>query len=85
MYYVPGINPELARRAKTARGSGGTLDTVRYVESILSTTHADCHGERFSHESLLGAVEQVRRGYVPMMFNHDPRFPPIGRLVDAEV
>jgi hypothetical protein len=61
------------------------LETMRYVEAIFATTHVDRHGDKLTYESLLGVVEQIRQGYVPMMFNHDPRVPPIGRLVDAEV
>jgi hypothetical protein len=58
---------------------------MRYVEAIFATTHVDRHGDKLTHEALLGVVEQIRQGCVPMMFNHDPRVPPIGRLVDAEV
>jgi hypothetical protein len=58
------------------------METVR---TILATTRVDRHGDRFTREALEGAAQQTVAAYIPMLFNHDPRIPPLGRTVRAFV
>jgi hypothetical protein len=55
------------------------------IEVVLSTTHVDRHNERFSVGALESMVEQVQSNIFPMGVEHDPRIPPVGRIVDAEL
>lgn len=55
------------------------------VTGLMATTHLDLHNERLAKSALIGMAEQVRRTYVPVMWNHDIRFPPLGRVVRADV
>src|SRR5437867_3089921 len=58
---------------------------MKTVESVLATTRVDRHGDRFTKSALENTAAQAKRAYIPMMFNHDPRIPPLGRTIDAEV
>jgi hypothetical protein len=51
----------------------------------MATTHVDRHNERFALEALELMAEAIRSGYLPFTYNHDPRRPPMGRAVDAEI
>jgi len=58
---------------------------MKIVESVIATTHVDRHGDCCSREALEDAAAQARSAFIPMIFNHDPRIPPLGRTVDAQV
>lgn len=58
---------------------------MKTLRGRVSTTRLDSHGERFTREALEGAAKQREREYVPVMWNHDPRIAPLGRVVAAEV
>lgn len=58
---------------------------MKIIESVLATTHVDRHGDRLTKEALEDAVAQTKSAYIPMVFNHDPLIPPLGRTVNAEV
>ena len=58
---------------------------MRIIESLAATTHEDRHGDRLTRDSLEGMARQHNEQYIPVMFNHDPRIPPLGRVVRAEV
>ena len=51
----------------------------------MATTHVDRHGERLTRSALESLVRQLRANYIPIGFEHDPRFPPLGRMIDATV
>jgi hypothetical protein len=55
------------------------------VRGIVATTHVDSQGDRFTREALDGMVEQSNRTLIPITLEHDPRLPPVGRLVMAQV
>jgi len=51
----------------------------------LTTTHIDLDGDRMMLSALEGMVAQINTRYIPMGIEHDPRIPPMGRLISAEV
>lgn len=51
----------------------------------VSTTHVDRHNERFTRGALEGAAEQASTDYITVLWNHDIRYPPLGRQIAAEV
>ncbi len=58
---------------------------MKIVRSIIASTHVDQHGDALTKELLEEAAAQVRLNYIPMLKNHDPRIPLLGRMVNAEV
>ena len=58
---------------------------MRMLKQIVATTHADRHGESFALEALEEMANQVASRCVPVLHEHDPRIPPLGRTVSAEV
>jgi hypothetical protein len=58
---------------------------MKKVFAILATTHVDRHNEAFALSALEGMVELLNRSYLPVGVEHDPRVPPIGRVLSAEV
>ena len=55
------------------------------MRDIVATTRVDRHGDRFTREALEEAVAHFESTYIPVLFNHDPRVPPLGRSVEADV
>lgn len=51
----------------------------------LATTHIDRHGERFSIGALETMVEQSNKQIIPLGYEHDPRVPPLGRVIKTEL
>lgn len=58
---------------------------MRKIRTVMATTHIDRHNERLSHEALESMQSHIRSSYLPFIFNHDPRCPPLGRVTDAEI
>jgi hypothetical protein len=58
---------------------------MKRIRSRVSTTHVDLHGDRMTREALEGAAKQVSEYYIPILWNHDIRYAPLGRTVSAEV
>ena len=58
---------------------------MRTVRTLVATTKIDRHGDRFTRESFDDAAREMSTRYVPMLWNHDPRHPPLGRTIRAEV
>jgi hypothetical protein len=58
---------------------------MKMVKSIMATTHVDLHGDMLTKEALEEGVEQLKNKYIPLIWNHDIRYPPIGRVVSGEV
>lgn len=57
-----------------------TTTTVR-----LATSHTDRHDEIMGLGALEMMVEQTNRLIIPMGVEHDPRIPPVGRVIAAEL
>ena len=58
---------------------------MRRIQAIMATTHVDRHNERVSLAALESMREQIRNSILPCDVNHDPRFAPFGRVIDAEI
>ncbi|MCH7575222.1 MAG: hypothetical protein IIA59_08870 [Candidatus Marinimicrobia bacterium] len=58
---------------------------AKFIEGILANSKVDRHGEVLTPDSLREMVEQINTQYVPMTIEHDPRNPPVGRIVGAEL
>lgn len=58
---------------------------MKIVEAILATSHVDRQNEQLTLSALQGMVQQVNERYIPMGLEHDPRIPPQGRLISAEL
>lgn len=58
---------------------------MKYHKAITLTTHVDRHGDHFTREALVSMVDQIDKHYIPVNIEHDPRIPPQGRVVGAEV
>ena len=56
---------------------------VSIREKVIATTCVDNHGERLTKAALESMVEQSRAAIIPVLSEHDPRNPPIGRTLDA--
>ena len=52
-------------------------------EVIASTTHVDRDGDKMTLDALVGNIEQIRSHFIPVMVEHDPRIPPLGRIDSA--
>ena len=58
---------------------------MREMKGIVATTHRDLHGDVITREALEDAAEQAAQRCIPVLYEHDPRFPPVGRTRKAEV
>jgi len=58
---------------------------MKILDSVIATTHIDRHGDRMTKEALEDLAVQAKSAYIPMLFNHDPRIPPLGRTADARI
>ncbi len=58
---------------------------MRLFRGILATSHADRHNEIMPVETLKVMADQINSQYIPMGVEHDPRIPPLGRLISAQV
>jgi hypothetical protein len=52
---------------------------------VMSTTHVDSHNERLQRRDLEAMAEDLKSDWVPLWYEHDPRIPPNGRVVDGYV
>lgn len=51
----------------------------------MMTTHVDKHNERVAADALDDFVNMLNQQYVPVGVEHDPRIPPVGRLISAQI
>jgi len=58
---------------------------LRRTRGIVATTVLDRQGDKLSVGALKDMARQISEWYIPMMFDHDIRYPPIGRAAGAEV
>jgi len=54
------------------------------VRAIFATTHVDSHGDQLTKEALEDMVTQSRSKHIRVTPEHDPRTPPIGRVVHSK-
>jgi hypothetical protein len=58
---------------------------MKIAESIVATTHIDRQNDKLALSALEGMAEQIKREYIPLLHEHDPRIPPHGRLISAQI
>ncbi len=58
---------------------------MREKQVVLATTHVGRDNIEFARSALESTVEQLETEVIPMWIEHDPRIPPHGRIIDAEV
>ena len=54
-------------------------------EEIVATSNVDRHRERIVLSGLESLVAAANGSYVPVIVDHDPRCPPIGRVIGARI
>ncbi len=52
---------------------------------VLASAAIDRHGEQFADSALKMMVDQVNSRWIPVGIEHDPRIPPVGRVVAARL
>ena len=50
---------------------------------IMLTTHVDSHYEHPSRRSLQLMADDLKSDWLPLWYEHDPRIPPSGRVIDG--
>ena len=58
---------------------------MKLLDLTIATSHVDKHGEMIAPKALSSLVELINAEYLPMGVEHDPRIPPIGRIVSARL
>lgn len=58
---------------------------MKIKKAIIATSHRDSHGEILHPNGLKLMVEEINKNYLRVGVEHDPRIPPIGRIVRAEL
>lgn len=53
--------------------------------AIIATTTLDAHNERMTLECLEGLVAQIKSHTILMNIEHDPRIPPVGRIITGKI
>lgn len=55
------------------------------VKAIIASTTLDAHNEKMSKECLEGLVDQITSHTILMNIEHDPRIPPVGRIISGKI
>lgn len=58
---------------------------MKIIRAMLANSRVDAHGEIMGLGVLEAMRNQVKTQYIPMGVEHDPREPPVGRVIDAEI
>jgi hypothetical protein len=58
---------------------------MRRIKTMMATTHIDRHKDQFTLEALESMRALISKSYLPYIVNHDPRCPPLGRVIDSEI
>jgi len=58
---------------------------LKKIQVIIATSHIDLHEDKILPEALEDAARQIKEKYLPYIVEHDVRYPPIGRVVEAKV
>ncbi|HEY9152739.1 MAG TPA: hypothetical protein VIN60_07630 [Anaerolineales bacterium] len=61
------------------------IEELMHAKIRMITTHIDKHNERFAPSALDDFVRSINQQYMPMGVEHDPRIPPIGRILSAHI
>lgn len=54
-------------------------------KAVIATTHLDRHGDKLTVSALRSMAQQAKEAFIPVRDEHDPRNPPIGRVINATV
>jgi hypothetical protein len=83
-------SPEAERFLKTACRSWEKFkrfpleEFIRVRPAVLATSGIDRQNERFATEGLEAMAEQIRRDSMWLMYEHNPLFPPLCRVLAAK-
>ncbi len=55
------------------------------IKAIIATTALDAHNEIMTRECLEGLVSQISEYTILMNMEHDPRRPPLGRIISGKI
>jgi hypothetical protein len=55
------------------------------MEGVFATSHVDRHHEKITVEALRSFAAMTNSTYIPVLIEHDPRVPPQGRVISAEL
>jgi hypothetical protein len=58
---------------------------MKRIRGTSATTHPDRHGDQLTVGALVKNAEDANKAYYPLGLNHDPRIPPIGRIIRSAV
>ena len=58
---------------------------MRRYTGVISTTRVDAHGDFIQKDELERIAAQMARKYTLMNYGHDPRYPPLGRIVSTRL
>lgn len=58
---------------------------MKRVKAIIATTHVDAHGDKLMLSALESMLDSLSRQTVPVQVEHDPRRPPIGKIVSGNI
>ena len=58
---------------------------MKILKGVFATTHRDSHNEALAPEGIEMLVEHMNSRCIPIWIQHDPRIPPAGRCIRAEV
>ena len=54
-------------------------------EIIIASTLVDKQGEKLSRQMLEQLAQSANEHYIPINIEHDPRVPPVGRIISSSV
>jgi len=58
---------------------------MKAIQTVMTTTRVDRHNDRMTIEALESMRDHIQSAYLPFIYNHDPRCPPLGRVISAEI
>ncbi len=58
---------------------------MRRATGVVATSAVDADGDQLTEQSLRALVDQMNDGWMPVVLEHDPRNPPVGRVVAAKL
>jgi hypothetical protein len=58
---------------------------MRREQRIIASTHVDLDNEALAEEGIKFMADAINQSLVPIWIQHDPRIPPVGRIIRGEV
>lgn len=58
---------------------------MKRVRGLCATTLRDRQGDQLTLENLKQMVDLINRSFIPIDIEHDPRIPPVGRMVTSRL